>query len=342
MHGYSGVRRRSILKSVCGVGTAGALGGVVSANRSSRVGFVTGTFDNPVSVEERAEFRREIHANVKPLTVQNMTFHSEVGVDSSPVVAYAYGITSDGVPCEHLATVKRRDAVERKVREAKEFVAEFRSSADGISVADAESPWNMTAAASHPHDGEPFGQVDMFSKLYHLESGDYNSDIFAINHEVEVIPGVIIDDYCTWWSCPDQRAHGARSIQDWGRGDAESVGDVSPENEEFAGTVDCALSSEYGGPEIDWSFTLKNSTSLEPDHSQSDIQNGIAYWEFNPSNTGDKVNIFEPGSVAVFDQINNGEEILKLTFEGDFWGDGASQPTTVGDVHIIKGNKISE
>jgi len=320
--------RRTALKALAATTGTIALPATTAKPDTSNVGIITGSYQNPITDAEREALRERIRSNATPRTANGATFHSSPApTDDDRVVAYVYAIDEGGTPHEHTATAPDRTQVGNAIQSAKEKADQLetlvRSTSDDVSVLAAESPWNLTLASSHPYSNDPYGEANMYTRFYHLESGDTNQDIFAARHEVEARPGIVVDDFCGCYGfcCSDYNIDGARSVQDWSYGDALSVATVSPENEKSGNTtVNCSLASEYEGAEITWDFSLDGPT-LKPKHTQINLSDGLAKWKLNVGFNGNasEEHTIEPGSTAVFDEVIDGTDVLEVTTEGVFF-----------------------
>lgn len=343
----SSINRRKVMKLAAGTSLTLGTSGVVSATESKRVRIVTGSLASPVSAAERADIRSKVRSAAEPYTSGGATFHTKIGPDEDPVVAYVYGIDDNGVPLEHVGTASSQEEVQKTVLEAKSVAEDFRTKIGGHSTMGSEYPWRQVYYTTHPNSNDPYGEANGTIRLYHLMSGASDQDIFAVRHEVEARPGVVVDDFCDLWSywCSSYNIDSARSIHDWSYGNVDSIGSVGPDDR-ASGNVDCTLrtrsSSDYTDAEINWSFDLDGPT-VEPRHTQRDLKvDRVAHWELDVGTNASEEHTIEPGSAALLDEVEDGSDILKLTTEADFFDENDPGSTTVGGTKVIQANKLSK
>lgn len=349
-NGNSDIGRRTALKSLAAAGGSLALPTVTAQPTATNVSIITGSYQQPLTETERADLRDNLRSNQPPATANGAAFHTTPTTDDDErIVAYVYAIGPNGTPLEHTGTAHSPADVGNTIQTAKAKADQFETqieTTDDVSVLTAESPWNQTLGSSHPYSNDPYGEANMYTRFYHLESGNTDRDVFAARHQVEARPGIVVDDFCGCWGhcCSDYNIDGARSVQDWTYGNALSVGTVSPENEKSGNTtVNCSLSSEYDGADITWDFDL-NGPTLKPKHTQIDLTDGIARWKLDVGFNGNasEAHTIEPGSVAVFNEVTDGTDVLEVTTEGIFFNEGSYSNTTVGGTDRITANKINE
>lgn len=317
--------RRQVLASLGAVGAAG-LGVPTAAATPGRVQVRLGSFDEPVSENERRDAR---HRAFESFSSAGGAYEGPVGSveqDDGRLVGTVSVVTDDGTLREFDARAETPEEARAGLDWVRRRASQFRTqvtspdattssgSVSSDSVSTQASSWNGFYGHASWSQTDPYGQVENEVWLYHLQSdGRSDYEAFIAKHDFVETPGYKV--YDSGYRIKDQI-----SKFDWSTsGILYRTVDYEPSNDHTGPkTLDVSVSPD---PTYDYSWSLDDGTAKKTS-TQNQQSNGYGEWTVTYSGyygTQQKEHHSKPATSAwVHDQSSGTYDLAKVTAEGVF------------------------
>ncbi|MFC4551050.1 hypothetical protein [Halorussus sp. GCM10023401] len=315
----SGISRRKTLKALGAAGLtlggAPTLLGQATANPSVPVKRLTGTYKNPVSMDEIQSLKQRVSGQARNKTTSDgRTPVSEFSVpDDARIIDYIVTIGPNGHPVEHvdLAGDNSSVSLERGREQMSELESQLKTtgSDDNLSTqsaggdfttqASVSSDWNRVLSNSYTYRKDPYGEAFVSYVWWRLNSAEEPSGrmIHSVQTHAAMTPGTKIFD-SQWhneWLEADtfwNRDYSNPKVETW---DPSSPTDSS----------DVGVSVGYpSGGGLSWSF--ENAGCIEPYYNSADPS---VHWDMNcifgNANRRQNTISMKPGSRAQMDDTSS-------------------------------------
>ncbi|SIQ92691.1 hypothetical protein SAMN05421858_0840 [Haladaptatus litoreus] len=312
--------RRGFIK---GIGTAaGAISlPLVGQTRGQRpsTALLTAAPDDSISTAQMQAVRRRVHE------ARGVPFRAETvpAEDTGEIVAFAYGIDSDGVPWQYVGigddgknVAPLKAKAERRANQFArgDFPQKQRATASDVTT---QASWDRIVHDEKDYCVDPYGCVTDNFDVYQLASdGDAYQDAYSVKHVFAMEPGV--RKYSSDWENDV-----GRPLHDWSAGD---IGGEDLDEWDPLGTHDGSqtinVSIGTSGASLGWSYTQPAVTTID----RTSPSGNYAEWseEFNTSTARRNTNGMKPGSRAWVNQHSSGKyHLLDVVSDGQFqnaWG----------------------
>ncbi len=312
--------RRKFMK---GMGAAaGAISlpivGQARAQRPS-VALLTADSNDSISVAEMQSVRQRVHeARGVPLRAETVP-----ASDDGDIVAFAYGIDSEGVPSQYVgvsdgskdvAPLRNKAELRAQQFARGDFPQQQRASSSDVTT---QASWNRIVHDEKDFCADPHGCVTDNFDVYQLSGdGDAYQDAYSVKHVFAMEPGV--RKYGSDWE-----NNVGRPLHDWSAGD---IGGEDLDEWDPLGTHDgsqtISVSIGTSGASLGWSYTQPAVTTVD----KTSPSGNYAKWseEFNTSSARRNTNGMKPGSRAWVTQHSSGKyHLLDVVSDGEFqnsWG----------------------